>query len=241
MKLLVVDSIYAAGETIARDLTKALGHCTLYCSSSDEAYDRLKSERDALGVVVFFLEESPETGLVFVRKVLEFCSIAAIRCPRFLVLTSGNLLGYRRRFRALGAHCILYGYPEELYASVREMVFEVVYEKNLPTIIVDRSGHKTGFWLLGPAGRELITIGPRQRRLMNFVAVNHGVELSTADLAEAIDATLVSIRVYLDRLRERFNEAAQKVGVLIAGKDVFCTFRKDGSFVHLLRARVLFI
>ena len=241
MKILVMDSISAAGATIARDLTKTLGHCTLYTSSPDDVLHRLKSEKDAVGIIIFFLETNPETGLAFLQKVREFCAFATILCPRFLALTPGSLSpGYRHKFRAFGARCIVYGFPAELYATVSEMIFEIKCENGKPTIVVDRAAHRTKFWLLGPAGRELIAIGPRQLPLMNYFAINYGLELSTADLAEAIESTLVSIRVYLDRLRRKYDEAAQKVGVTIAGKDVFYTIRNDGGFVHVLRARVLF-
>jgi len=242
VKLLVFDSITAAGATIAHDLTRKLGHHTTYASSVDEVFGHLKSEKDAVGIIVFFLEAIPEVGVAFVRKVREFCSLAAIRCPRFLVLTPGNLRrGYSRRFRALGAHCIVYGFPEELYATAGEMVFEATCENGMPTIVVERVAHNTKFWLLGPSDRELIAIGPRQFQIMNCFAINYRTELSTADLAETADKTLASIRVYLERLRDRFDEAAQRVGVTVAGKNVFCTVRKDGGFVHILRARVLFI
>jgi hypothetical protein len=237
-----MDSISAAGATIAHDLTRKLGHHTAYASCADEVFRYLKSEQDAVGIIVFFLEAIPEVGVAFVRKVREFCSFAAIRCPRFLVLTPGNLrLGYRHKFRTFGAECIVYGFPEQLYATAGEMIFEATCENGKPTFVVERMAHNTKFWLLGPAGRELIAIGPRQFSILNCFAINFGTELSTADLAESADITLASVRVYLDRLRERFNEAAQKVGVTIAAHDVFCTFRKDGGFVHLLRARVLFI
>lgn len=242
MKLLVMDSISAAGATIAHDLTRTLGHHTAYASCPDEVFMRLKCEKDAVGIIVFFLEAIPEMGLAFVRNVREFCSFSAIRCPRFLVLTPGNLRrGYRCKFRTFGAECIVYGFPEQLYATAGEMVFEAICENGKPTIVVERVAHRTEFWLLGPAGRELFSVGSRLLPMMNYFAIHFGTELSTADLAEATETTLVSVRVYLDRLRERFDEAARKVGVTIAGKDVFCTFRKDGGFMHVLRARVLFI
>lgn len=180
----------------------------------------------------------------FIREVRDLCLFAAFCCPRILVTTPGGLsrryLGFRRRFKGSGAHCIVAGNPGELYASIEEIISEETCENGMPTIIVEREAYRTKFWLLGPAGRELIAIGSRQVPLVNYFAINFRTELSTVDLAEAADTALEYIRVYLERIRERFDEAAGKAGTTIAGKDVFCTFRKDGAFVYVLRARVLF-
>jgi hypothetical protein len=120
------------------------------------------------------------------------------------------------------------------------MVFEAACEKGKPTIIVDRSGPIIKFYLLGPGDRELIGYGPRLVPMMNYYAINFGTELSTSILAEAADITDSSVKVYIKRLREGFDEARIKVGVEIPGRSVFCTRRKDGAFVHVLRARVVF-
>jgi hypothetical protein len=242
MRLLVLDSISAAGVTLARDLTNELGHNTHYVSSAELAFEELESGRGAVGLIVFFLETTPDAGIDFVRKVREFCSYAAIPCPRFLVRTPGNLPpGYLRRFRALAAECVVCGFPKQLYATAKEMVFETICENGKPTIVAERVAHQLRFWILGPAGRELLAIGPRLFRLMNFFSINFGMELSTVQLAEAADLTLAYVRVYLNRLRQRFDEAAMNAGLTISGKDVFCTYRKDGGFVHVMRAKVLFI
>jgi len=76
--------------------------------------------------------------------------------------------------------------------------------------------------------------------ILNYLAIHYGTEISTRTLAEVADITEASVRVYLNRLRARFDEARLKVGVEIPGKDVFRTFRRDGAFVHILRARVMF-
>jgi hypothetical protein len=76
--------------------------------------------------------------------------------------------------------------------------------------------------------------------MMNCFAINFGTELSTLTLAETAEIAIASVRVYLSRLRARYDEARMKVGVDVPGREVFCTRRKDGAFVHVLRARVLF-
>jgi len=77
--------------------------------------------------------------------------------------------------------------------------------------------------------------------MMNYFAVNFCTELSTLMLADITEITPDYVRVYLKRLRDRFDEARLRVGVETPGKDVFCTRRRDGAFVHILKAHVRFI
>jgi hypothetical protein len=59
-------------------------------------------------------------------------------------------------------------------------------------------------------------------------------------LAEVADISEPYVRVYLHRLKSRYDQARMKVGVGIQGKEVFRTFRRDGGYVHVLSARVMF-
>ena len=241
MKILVVDPVSAAGLTFARGLKDRLGNETRYAQSTNEAQRWLQIEKDAIGVVILFLEAGPEPGLSFIRKIREFCEAAAIRPPSFLVLTPGTMRdGYEGRFRAMRAECLLYGYEKQLYSTVRRLIFDATCERGRPTIVVDRSGRYARFDLLGPASSELISYGPSLLPMMNQFAINFGTELSTSRLAEACDITRFSVPTYLNRLRAGFDFARIKVGVDIPGNQVFHTMRKDGGFVHILRARVLF-
>lgn len=245
MKLLVKDSIPAACATIARDIQSAQGYQTVQAYSTEDVLRLLRADKDAIGIVAFFLED-PELGLDLMQKVRDFCAEEAIRCPRFVVRTPGDLSrmhgdlsGYYRRFRAFDAECIVAGSIEQLNWTIGRMVTEQKYENGKPTFAVERSPY-TRFWLLGAVKRALFTIGPRQLSLMNHFAINFGCELSTASLAEAADITVPYVPVYLARLRKRFDETAKSIGLNFLGKDVFRTFRKDGGFVHVLSARILF-
>ncbi len=245
MKLIVKDSIPAACATIARDIQSAQGHQTMQAYSTEDVLRLLSADKDAIGIVAFFLED-PRLGLDLMQKVRDFCSVEAIRCPRFVVRTPGDLSsahgdvsGYYRRFRAFDAECIVAGSMEQLNWTIRKMISEQRCENGKPTFVVERTPY-TRFWLLGAVERALFAIGPRQLSLMNHFAINFGCELSTVNLAEAADLTLPSVPVYLARLRQRFDETAKPIGLNFLGKDVFRTFRKDGGFVHLLCARVLF-
>jgi hypothetical protein len=227
---------------MAQDLNRALGLQAFHASSIEDATRQLEVERDRIGVVVFFLDSHPETGLSFVRDVKELCELSAIRCPHFVVLTPGDLdAGYLRQFRMAGAECRVYGFPKELHATVRRIAFERACENGKPNIVVERALHRTKFYLVGPSGREVLAYGPRLMPMMNAFAVNFGTELSTAELAETADILVGSVRVYLMRLRAGYEKAREKVGVCVPAKAVFCTLRKDGGFVHVLKARVVFI
>jgi hypothetical protein len=242
VKLLVMDSMPAAADVIANDLGRALNLQVFHASCQNEAMRRIEVERDTVGVLVFFLETHPERGLSFIRDVKELCEALAIRSPDFIVLTPGDLdAGYLKRFRMVGAECRVYGFPRELSATVRRMIHERSCENGKPTIVVERGVPRTRFHLLGPAGRELLSYGHRLLPMMNAFAINFGVELSTNELAEAADILSGSVKVYLMRLRAGYDEAREKVGVKIPGNVVFCTMRKDGGFVHVLRARVVFV
>jgi hypothetical protein len=241
MKILVVDSVAAACSSLAHGLKEALGNETLCASSAAEALCWFQVERDSIGVVIFFLETDPNSGFSFIRKIQDFCQAMTIRRPRFLVLTPGPLTaGFDSRFRTIGAECILYGFAQQLYATARRLIFEAICENKKTTILVDRTGLESKFLVVGPARPELISCGHRLLPMMNCFAINFGTELSTLDLADAAEIAIASVRVYLSRLRARYDEARMKVGVDVPGREVFCTRRKDGAFVHILRARVLF-
>lgn len=241
MKILVVDSLPVACSTLARGLKETLGCEALCASSTNEVLRCLRTQKDGIGVIVYSLELGPNEGLSFVRKVKAHCNAAAIRAPRFLIRTPGPLTGgYETKFRIIGAECLLFGFVQQVYATVRRMLFEAMCEKGRPTIIVDRSQPETRFFILGPARSELILCGPRQIPIFNYAAIHYGTEISTRTLAEVADITEASVRVYWGRLIARFDEARLKAGVEISGKEVFRTFRRDGAFVHLLNARVMF-
>jgi len=242
MKILVQDSVPAVSATLARALGEAIGHETLYASSDVEALSWLQIEKDAIGVVVYFLEDVPEAGLSFIRKVREFCGAAAIRIPRFLVLTPGALRdGYEGRFRAMGAECLLNGFEKQMIATVRRLTFDALCEHGRPTFVLDRSGLYMKFNLVGAARSELIPYGQHLHPMMNCLAINFGTGLSSAMLADAADISLSSVSAYLVRLRAGYDETRVKVGVDIPGREVISTARKDGAYVHTLKARVLFI
>lgn len=241
MMILVVDSVPAACSILASDLKATLGYRTLCATSTSDALGRMAAEKDAIGVVVLVLELGPEAGLSVIQKIREFCRAAAIRVPRFLVLAPGPMSdGYEGRFRIVGAQCLLLGYVQQVFVTVRRLIFEALCEKGRSTILVDRSGPHSKFLVLGSVRPELIPYGHRLLPLMNCLAINFGTELSTSALAEVADITIGSVRVYLNRLRARYDEARIKVGVDIPGREVFFTKRKDGAFVHVLRARVIF-
>jgi hypothetical protein len=241
MRILVVDPVPAACATLARGLRETIGCETLCASSTVEAIRRLQIEKDTIGIIIFFLETGPEAGLSFIRTIRESSEAVVIRPPSFLVLTPGPLTdGYIWKFRNLRVECLLYGFPLQVYETARGLVSDALRETGRPTIVVDRSGPITKFYLRGPSGMELIGYGPRLVPMMNYFAINFGTELSTAMLAEAADITNCSVRVYLKRLRDRYDEARVKVGVDILGRSVFCTMRKDGAFVHVLKTRTLF-
>jgi len=242
MKILIVDSLPAASSTLARGLRETLGYESICAASTAEALRRLRVERDAIGVVVHSLELGPDVGLSFIQMVKEQCKAAATRVPRFLVLTPGPLTaGYENRFRIVGAECLLLGFEQQVHATVRRMVFEAVCEKGRPTIIVDHSGPEPKFFILGAARSEYIPCGPRILPILNYLAIHYGTEISTRTLAEVADITEAYLRVYMRRLRARYDEARLRVGVEIPGKAVFRTFRRDGAYVHVLLARVMFV
>lgn len=247
MKILVVDSLPVSCSTLARSLKQTLGCEALCASSTAEVLHHLRAEKDRISVIILALETGPDAGLSFVRNVKEHCQAAAIRAPRFLVLSPGPLdadyernAAYESKFRTAGAESLLLGYERQVYATVRRMMFDGACEKGRPTIVVDRSGAETKFFILGAARSELIACGPRLIPILNYMTINHGTEISTRTLAEVADITEASVRVYLGRLRARFDEARLKVGVEIPGKDVFRTFRRDGGYVHVVIARVVF-
>jgi len=241
MKILVIDSLAVARFTLAKELRETLRREVLCAASIQESLNVLQVEKDAIGVIILALELGPEAGISFIQKIREFCNAAAIRVPRFLVLTPGPLRGgYENRFRIIGAECLLYGYVQQVCATVQRMIFEALSENGRATIFVDRSGSDPRFRLFGTASSELIRCGPRLLPMMNYFAIHFGTELSTLTLAEMANITVSSVKVYLRRLRARFDEAKIKVGVEIPGSEVFCTLRRDGAFVHILRARVLF-
>ena len=242
MRILVLDSVDAAGATIAHDLNQEF-HVEAICGNSiDGAHRFFETHRDSIGIIVKFLDEDPEKGIVFIREIEEGCRIAEIRCPHFLFLTPGHLsAAYNSRFRAMGAECLVFGFPKQLQATVRRMMFETRCSNGKATIIVDRSEGCARFYLLGPAKREMISHGPRLTGILNYLAINFGVEISTEKLAEIAGITVSSVKVYLQRLRAAIELAARNAGSPVPGQEVLCTFRKDGAFVHVLRARVLFI
>jgi hypothetical protein len=242
MKIIVADSISAAGTAAADDLRSALGLEILIAGSRDEMFRLIETHKDAIGVVIYFIDEGPELGMAAVRRIKETSRDAAVRCPRVLILTAGNLsAAYESRFRAMGAECLIHGYPNQMHATVRRMIFEAKCENEKSTIVVDRSDGTSRFYWLGPAKRESISCGPRLLKLMNYFAINFGVEISTETLAEIAGTTVSSVKVYLKRLRYRLELASENAGVAISGRQVICTFRKDGGYVHVLRARVLFV
>jgi hypothetical protein len=240
-KILIVDSQPVACSALARGLKQKLG-CEVLCTSlPHEAMRCLRVEKDSVGVIVYTLELGPETGLSFVRTIKEHCKAEAIRIPKFLVLTPGELTGgYEGRFQINGAECLLLGYEKQVCSTVRRMMSQSACEKGRPTIIVDRSESEPRFFVLGGALLELIACGPRLIPILNYLAIHYGTEISTRTLAEVADITEASVRVYLSRLRTRYDEARLKVGIEIPGKEVFRTFRRDGDNVHMLDARVKF-
>lgn len=241
MKILVVDSVPVACSTLARGLKETLGRETLCASSTIEVLRCLRKEKDAIAVIVYSLELGPDEGLSFIQKIREHCMAATIRVPRVLVRCPGELTGgYEDRFRDLDAECLLFGLVQQVYAKVRRMLFNAMCEKGRPTIIVDRSGPEPRFFIRGAARSWSIPCGPRLIPIFNYLAIHCGTELSTRTLAEIADITEGSVRVYLNRLRARYDETRLKAGVEIPGKEVFRTFRRDGAFVHVLSARVLF-
>jgi hypothetical protein len=241
VKILVMDSIPAACLTLARGLNETLGHETRCASSTVEALRWLKIEKDAIGVVVFFLEADPETGLSFIRKIRDFSEAAAYRPPCFVALTPGTLRdGYEGRLRAMRAECLLHGNVQQVYSTVRRLIFDATCERGRPTIVVDRSGRYTKFNLLGPAHSVLLPYVPSLLPTMNYFAVNFGTLLSISMLAEASDITIGTGRVYVKRLRDGYDEVRAEAGVDIPGQEVFYTSRKGGAFVYTLKARVLF-
>jgi hypothetical protein len=241
VKLLVMDSNLAGAAIIASDLCKASGCQALQATSEQAALMVVRQQLGAIGIVVFFLEGGPEAGLSFIRDVLELCQHAAIREPKFVVLTPGVLSsGYFNKFRAHGATWLLYGFPMQLAATVRAVVSQLISENGRPTFIVEHLTGTARFYLLGPADRELIPYGPRLTRIMNCFATNSNTELSTGRLAEGADITVQSVRVYLSRLRDGYDKTRAMLGVNVPGYKVFCTVRRDGAFVHVLKARVVF-
>jgi len=153
----VTDSVPAACGTLARGLSQTLGCEALCAASTAEVLRCHRAEKDAIRVIVYSLESGPDEGLSFIRKIKEPCNAAAIRVPRFLVLTPGPLtVGYESRFRTIGADCLLFGFVQQVYATVRRVLFEAMCEKGRPTIIVDRSEPESRFFILGAAGSELI-------------------------------------------------------------------------------------
>jgi hypothetical protein len=242
-----VDSLPVAGLTLARGLKETLGYEVIRASSTAEALRCLRTEQDRIGVIILALETGPDAGLSFVRNVKDYCEAAAIRIPRFLNLSPGPLgsnyernAAHENKFRIAGAECLLLGFEQQVHATVRRMMFESVCEKGTPTIIVDRCGPGTRFFVLGPARAELIPCGPRLVPIFNCMAIHYGTEISTRTLAEVADITDRYVRVYMHRLKSRYDQARKKVGVEILGKEVFRTFRRDGAHVHMLNARVKF-
>ncbi|HZP07064.1 MAG TPA: hypothetical protein VFB43_19350 [Terracidiphilus sp.] len=152
MKILLVDPIPAAGAAIAGSLRDAIRHETLHATSSDSALKVLEVQKDSIGIIVKFLDYGPEDGISFIQEVHEFSRIAAIRCPKVVLLTPGDLsASYESRFRSSGAECIVYGYPKQLRATVKRLMFESRCENGKSTIVVDRRGGIPQFYVLGPA------------------------------------------------------------------------------------------
>lgn len=241
MKILIIDSVHAACITLARGIKANLGFDAVCASSTLEALVRLEVERDTISLIVLNLELGPDAGLLFLEAVRQFCRASVIRTPKFLILTPGALTpGYEERFGIFGAQCLLQGYAMQTYASIRKLIFVANCAQGKVTILVNRSWPESQFLILGTARSELIACGPKIHPLMNYFAVNFCTELSTAGLAEVADIALASVRVYLARLRARYDEARLRVGIDTPGTSVFFTKRKDGGYVHMLRARVLF-
>lgn len=190
MKILVVDSIPAAYSTLARGLKNTLG-CEVLCASSpQEALLRMRTEKDTIGVFVRSLELGPEPGLSFIQQMMEYCKAAAVRTPRFVMLTPGPLPPgdgrYESRFRIIGAECLLQGNEAQLHTTVRRMMFELACEKGRPTIIVDRSDPETRFFILGVARSQLILCRPSLIPIFNYRAIHFGTAISTRTLAEVM-------------------------------------------------------
>ena len=242
MKILVVDSVPVACSTLARGLKKRRWAARHFAPHQPtRCYDACELRRTQSGSLSTRWNWARIEGLSFLQRVKAHCKAAAIRVPRFLILTPGALTGgYESRLRDLNTECLLFGFVQQVYATVRRMLFEAMCEKGRPTIIVDRSGAEPRFLILGAARSWLIPCGPRLIPIFNYLAIHYGTEISTRTLAEVADITEASVRVYLSRLRTRYDEARLKVGVEISGKEVFRTFRRDGAFVHVLSVRVLF-
>lgn len=241
MKILVVDSVPAAQAALVRDLKEVLGIETL-AGSNEEVKGLFEMHKDAIGIIAIFLDQGPERGIALIREIQDSSCAAMFRRPRFLVLTPGNLTpAYESRLRAMGVECLVHGYPKQLHATMHRMLFEAKCEQGRATIIIERSGERPKFFFLGPARRERISCGPRLVEMMNYLAINFGTEVSTESLAEIAGITMSSVKVYLKRLRTRIELAGRKAGLEVSGDEVLCTFRKDGGYVHVFRARVLFV
>lgn len=241
MKIMVVDRSKPGGVALAQGLNKTLGNRALYASSLAEAMSHLHKELDSIGVIVFTLDANPEVGLSFIRSVKEFCEVAVIRRPSFVVLSPIQFSSaYHLKFRVMGAECLLHGFVDQVYVAVRNLISVMTREDGMPTFHVLRSEGHPSFHLLGRTHSKEMNFGPRLLRVVNHFAVYRNHWLSTMRVAEAADISLASVRVYLDRIRAVYDETRKRVGVDIPGSDVFWTGRKDGAYVHVLKARVLF-
>jgi hypothetical protein len=95
-------------------------------------------------------------------------------------------------------------------------------------------------FLLGRRKRAELLYGEKLGLLFEMLAVTHRWA-TTKQIAEELDISRSSVKVYFDRLREEYENKRADAGSDIPGDRVFCSKRSNSVWIHYLRGQVLIL
>lgn len=95
-------------------------------------------------------------------------------------------------------------------------------------------------FLLGRIQRTQLIYGEKLATLFEMMALErHWV--TSRQIADELDISRSSVKVYLDQLREEYDAKRSESGVNVPGELVFCSERHNGAWMHRLRAQILIL
>ncbi len=208
--------------------------------SLDEALRFVATLRSSLKIAIITVGRDRSPADKFIRHLKETSVANAVLCPHILILSlGGHGPEIAADFERSGAHYLLRAHSDQIVDQVKKFQWQSLLDKSLPTIIVRRnSGHVVQVVVRSNCGDSRIEVGPRLRKLVEYLALHSRIEHTTEMIADSLGICRQSVKEYMFRLRRAFDETRKQSGIHQCGNETFWTRRIAGGFIHGVNANI---
>jgi response regulator of citrate/malate metabolism len=222
-------------------LTKMMT-CVIRAESLEEACRFIGTLKSDVKIIIVAVSRNHAEALRSIRLLRGEAARHRIPHPDILAIaTVTQTPDVPLTFERLGVHYLLRPTHEQLIENIRKIQWNNRTKKQLPTLIIQRQeGHVHSVAIQTGVSERKLRLGPRLRQLVEHLALYLRTEHTTEMIADAIGICRPTVKAYLFRVRNAFNEAVTDLQLGVRGEDVFWTNNVHGGYVHGMAANVQF-